>query len=360
MLLLLFAITIIYGCFSKKNKYFWIWCALLLAILVNTSSTYADYNSYEYIFNLVNKGYFGQFFKDGGPFLWYSLCFLFGKIGLSYRGMVTIIIFVSMLLINFRIKELKFNNNLFWALFIIFPGLIQCVQLRFFLGTSIVFFGLIPLLENKKRSTILFLICILISYFIHSSCLIFIFFLAFPLFKKYGYQKTLVIAIFTTLILYFGFQKVIPKVALNFLSSNKFERYFGSNSYSSSTLRVFKILLIWIMCNFADIIFLIRLKKKQLIDNKIYNYCNNIQKAISLFFLIFDGNFHRFIEIAYMLLYINISLISTYVKFKKNNSFFLVLSLLFIVVSVAFLYTPYDTVISPLFTYEGFHSLFMH
>ena len=363
MLILLFILIVLYGCFSKNNNKYWLICALLLSVLVNTSSFYADFQGYNYIYDYVNEGRFGQNFISGGPYLWYTLCFIFGRIGLSYRGMIIILIFVSMFLINYRIKKFKINTNLFWALFIIFPGIIQCVQLRFFFGTSIVFSGLIPFLNNEKGSLVKFLICVFISYFVHSSCLIFLIFLSFLLFKKYGYKKIFVISIGIFLIMFFTLQKFIPSIVINFISSNKFDRYFGSSSSSFSSLRFVKILFMWSICHFIGMFILNKINKNLKDDEVTLNFSNNVQKTITffiitLFFLVFDGNFHRFIEIAYMFFYINLSFYRNYIKMNRVSYFCFIIIVLSIASLAIISYAPSETVLKPLFRYDGFNSIF--
>lgn len=363
MLVLIFALTMLYGVFFKRNKYFWLWCAILLAVMFNTTLVYADFPNYEYIFNNINKGDFSAIFNETGPTLWYILCFIFGKIGLAYRGMVVVVIFISTYLINYRVRDIKVNDNIFWALFILFPGIIQCVQLRFFLGTSIVAFGLIPLLQNKKNSYLTFLICLVISYFFHSSCLIFSMFLLFPLFNKIGYRKTLILSFFVTIILYIGFQQIIPLIVKGFVSSAKFERYFDSSTTETTILRFIIILFDWFLCFIANSFILNRINKSTEIDSDLQLFSNNIQKTISLllitiFFLTFDANFHRFLQMGYILLFLNISIFFNYIKMNKENFVTLLFVTAFIVCFAYNTYTPYS-VTTDVFTYDGFQPIFV-
>ena len=362
MLLAVFILTIFYGIFFKKNKFYWLWCAILLAIIFNTTKSYPDFYSYNYIFNNINKGDFLSIFNENGPTLWYILCFIFGKIGFAYRGMVVIVIFISMFLINYRIKEIKVNNNIFWALFILFPGIIQCVQLRFFLGTAIILFGLIPLLQNKEGSYVKYIVCILISYAIHSSCIMFSIFLIFPLFNKYGYRKTMIISIFITLVLYFGFQQLIPQVVKSLVSSAKYERYFNSTITTTTFMWFVEVLFVWLSCSFLNTFLLKMINKNVAIDKENKLLSNNIQKAIALllitiFFMVFDGNFHRFIEIGYVLFYTNISITFNYIKFNKSNLLLLTTVIISIVGIAFYIYTPYDTVTTKVFNYDEFQPI---
>lgn len=362
MLFLIFVFTMFCGIFFKKFKFYWLVCFLLLSLLVVTTKKYADFSNYEYIFNYYNKGNISLIFSENGPILWNLLCYLIGKIGFSYRGMVLIVIFTSMWLINYRIKDININNNIFWSLFILFPGIIQCVQLRFFLAISIIFFGLIPLLMEKKGSLIKYIICIIISYLVHSSCLIFIIFIFLPLFDKIGYKKTLAISVAFTLILYFAFQKIIPQIASHLISTIKFNRYFNSNVTQTTTVRFIKIFFVWFLCNFTNILILKKLNNVLYNNDNLYVLVNNIQKAISIlvittFFLVFDANFHRFIQIAYILFFINISLFYNYVSISKIKKLSFLIIIIMILNFAYYIYTPYDTVTKPFFTFDGVYTI---
>ena len=107
MLILIFICTILYGMFANQKKHFWLWCTILLIIMINTSINFADYDAYNKYYLLVGSGSIEPGYH-GIPIIWYYLCLLFNKLNLSYNGMMAIIILISMFLINYRIKDLNF------------------------------------------------------------------------------------------------------------------------------------------------------------------------------------------------------------------------------------------------------------
>ena len=367
MLILIFICTILYGMFANQKKHFWLWCTILLIIMINTSINFADYDAYNKYYLLVGSGSIEPGYH-GIPIIWYYLCLLFNKLNLSYNGMMAIILLISMFLINYRIKDLNINKNVFWSLFIIFPGLIQCIQLRFFLGTSIVLFGLIPLLNEKKYSLIKYVLCVIIAYYTHASCAIFTLFAFVPLFKRIGTKGTLFISLISVFLIYFGLQ-YIPDVISPFIPSIKFERYFVSGISETNLSWFIQIALVWLVMFLTQKAILSNVTKyfnEYINENdKNINSYNNIGKAtilliITIPFLMFDRNFHRFLEIGYVIMYILVSFyLMKFIK-KRENKFSIVLLSILILCVVTYIYTPYETVLKPLFTFSGFHSLFMN
>ena len=372
MLILLYIGTILYAFVGKKQKFFWIWCSLLFVLITNTSIGYADFDGYELYYNSVTSGvmdinYMGM--SKG----WYYLCLFFSKVGLSYRGMTAVLIVVSCYLINLFLKKTKCNQKIFWGLFVIFPGIIQLVQLRFFFGTSIVFFGLFFILDLRKdgiKSTIMglikFTICVLLAYYIHSSCIIFIMYVFVPLFDRIGQKKTIFIFIISSLLLS-TFVPRLTSIIEIFVSQEKFTRYFES-SISETTLTWFmQILFVWIFClivcyycNKEYRITMLKVENKSVIFTEAFGI--RILTCVSLLcftlpFLSFDRNFHRFLEIGYMLVYVYISVIWHNSKIELKNKYILLSIFVGIILIITYIYTPYLTVIKPFFEFSGFHSL---
>lgn len=360
MLATTYILTIIYAWLGKNKRSFWFFCALLLMIIVNTSVKYADFENYEFYFNGFNEGIY-TIKETGLPIGWYYLCLLFGTLGLSYRAMVVFIIAVSMYLIHSRIKKYDIKEGIFWGLFIIFPGLIQCVQIRFFLGTTIVFWGLIPLLNNEKNSLIKYIASVLIAYIFHASCMIFIVFAFLPLFNHFAKKRVMLICLAATIVIYFGLS-YIPELISPFIPSNRVERYFQSETSVTTFSWFIQILMVWLIG------FLIAGILKKKIDNTKDEYMmkisNNIKNIISLLFvtipfLAFDRNFHRFLELGYMLIFILLAYYWKKMKLNGESKLVLMSISLILILGITYIYTPIETVIIPFFTFSGFHSMFL-
>ena len=81
--------------------------------------------------------------------------------------------------------------------------------------------------------------------------------------------------------------------------------------------------------------------------------------GITIPFLVFDSNFHRFIELGFVMIYILFSRCWKYSKINIRNKMLLMLILMVIIVFSTYVYTPFETVIKPFFTFSNFHSLFL-
>lgn len=357
---IIFLGIILYGLKAKKEKKFWLVCIAFYITMVLTSKDQADFINYEKYYNLLNSGIV-EIQYMGMPVLWGKLCLLFGKINLTYVGMSVIVIVISMSLIHVRIKKMKIYENLFWIFYLIFPGLVQCVQLRFFLGTSIVFWGLIPFLEKKPKSTITFCISIIIAYFVHSSCLIFMIFLFLPVFDKCKNKKTLLFALTSCIIIYLG-NKYFIKIIGNLIPTTKFERYFVSDISKTTITWFVKIIFVWIFAYIESKYFYLKIINSD-IDNENKFFFTRCLNAITLLltttiFLIYDSNFHRFLEIGYMLFYIIFAYYFSNFKIQSKVKLFIIFLNIICLCFVTYNFTPIDTVIKPFFTYSGINQIF--
>ena len=138
MLLSLYIIIILYLLlFRKKNNNAWVFAACMIAILSITTNDYADLVNYDPLFNYYNTSSFNFSFTMNNS-IWALLCRLFYNIGFNYRGMVICLIFINYFILHFAAKNLKCDENKFFALFLIFPSIIQLVQLKFFTAFVIV------------------------------------------------------------------------------------------------------------------------------------------------------------------------------------------------------------------------------
>ena len=368
MKILLFIGTIVFGLFYKEKKYFWLWCALLFVFIHNTSVSFADYDNYERYFMRVTSGEMGILYM-GMPVGWYYLCLLFAQIGLSYRGMTTVLIILSFFLVHRFVKTIDCKEGAFWSLFILFPGLVQVVQLRFFLGSAIVFWTLGSLVRKEKWGLIRFLLGVFIAYFIHASCAIFLVFAFIILFDRFDTRKAIFMSVCGTALLYLA-SAYIPQVVALYIPSVKYERYFESSISETTTTWAIRIALVWIICVAVGLFCYRRLKKvgkgtnsQDLVDfNSII--APNMMTCISLLcltlpFLAFDMNFHRFLEVGYMVLFVLIARLWRFGRFDRKTKYTYLLLFMVIMVRLTYIYTPFSTIIQPFFTLSGFHSLLM-
>lgn len=378
ILVVLYIFTIIYAFLpikihNKKNReYFWIWCAILFCVLTITSNSYADLYNYENYYDDVNIKKWPISYR-AMPIGWGLLCKFFGVFNMTYRGMFTCIIFFSMFLIHRFIRKLNCNEKVFWGLFIIFPGLIQIVQLRFFLGSSIAIFAFGFLLrentEKKKqrKNVILFIFGIILSFFIHNSCLFLAVLIFAMFFKRLNIPKILAVSLLGIFIL-IVLMPFVPKFLLMFIHPFYVERYFTASTSRTTTIRFIKIILIWILnvsLAYFSVFSDIKIKKNdssiafnsRLVVSRCFSGICLLAFSIPL--LYFDENFHRYFEIGFMFLYIIFAKLPISENSKKKTSrhillFFILIALLYCI----YVYYPFESIVKPLFRYEGLHPIF--
>ena len=348
MLLILYIFVIVFLLiFRKKTKNSWLIAASIIVLLSITTSNYADLTNYEPLFNYYNMD--GVIISSStNNFIWALLCKLFYSIGFNYRGMVVCLILINYFILHKAALNMKCNENKFFGLFLIFPSVIQLVQLKFFTAFVIVVLAYSIFILEKKGSFITYILMVLFASLIHSSSMLF---LILCLSKKDKLNKNVIFIISFILAIILSFNiNFISEFSKAFISMNQYERYIVNTITPSSFLWILLIFISWLICYvFATIV--------NHYINKNCNYENLIFKReiisiilllLTLPLLLLDRNMHRFLEIGFIILYFMIS--SQKIKYK--NSLDLILCLCICLIGVMFIYTPYSTVLNPLFSYE--------
>lgn len=341
--------------FRKKDKLAWLLVALIICFLSVTSTSYADIINYEPLFNYYNLANISS-----NPSItnitWFILCKLFYTIGFNYRGMILCLILIDYFFLHLGLKNLKVNENVFFGLFMIFPAIIQLVQIKFFTAFSIVFFAYTILIKNKKYSTIIFILLVLLATTIHSSVLIFLI-LIFSKNEKVNNKVLLIVTIAMSIFisLNLGF---VTNISKYFISERQYNRYILNTSSPSTPKWIFTILLVWVACLILSKLIV---KKGDIKDEKLSLLMKN-ESAITIFLLtipllFIDSNMHRFIEMAYCILMTSISTIFYNKKYTKNKLMYIFICICVFAIATL-IYTPYATALHPIFSYNGFTNIF--
>lgn len=353
MLSILYLIIVFYLLFFRKSqKFSWLIAALLIAFLSITTINYADLNNYGPVFDYCNSSAF-QFSLNPTELVWAILCKIFYGLGFNYRGMIIILVIINYFLLHVACKNIKCNENKFFGLFLIFPAIIQLVQLKFFTAISIVVLAYTILLKNRNRKNILvFILLVLLAFLIHSSVIVFMI-LLFARNKKINGKILLPISVTMTLLVSLNLN-IIVKYSKYFISTRQYERYVENTLTPSSLQWIFAIVIIWLICYISSVIVRKYVKKDRLIEeNSNYEINNNaiILMALTLPLLILDRNMHRFLEMGYIILIFTIGMIF-YNKIATKNKVLIVVCATILLTITMYVYTPYETVIKPLFSYD--------
>lgn len=365
MLLIMFLLTVLYGLlFNNKSRVFWIWCVVVLAMLMCTSNTYADLDGYDkYYTYLLNGGI--QFDYLGYTIGWYILCKIAILLHLSCRGMLVLTLLLSCFIMHKAVQKLPCRENTFWALFLIFPALVQCVQMRFFIATAVVFYGFTLLIVNIGRGWIGYCVSVAVAYCIHASCAIYIIFVFVMFFQIMKVKKAIFFSLIGTALLYGGIS-YIPLMAESILPDVKYRRYFESNMSVTTFSWAAKIAIVWLSCVIIVII-VSHSSREMMMESRRQGTveANMIAKitmaililAITLPLLTFDSNFHRFIEMGYEFCYIVVARFMV-LSNRREERFVVILLCVAVLCFASYIYIPYNTIVYPFFSYDGFVPLF--
>ena len=306
MMFMLFILLIFVGMFFKKSKWFDFFIIAFIATISYLGKDVADFENYETAYNYISMG---NYYKDLGVG-WYYLCTIGAKLGLGYLQFKTLIIIVSMLLVNSTIKyftkDCKYKSFI-WSLYLIFPVLLDCVQIRFFLAEAIVLYALRFLFDSNKRGIIKYIILVLLAATVHSSVLLYLIFLLYKILGKYE-SKYIIIMILLTAILSIFKNEIINLLSL-VINQERIQRYF----YSNDTLGIKGIIsytfIIFLFYYITNVI-IKKCRENRLEEEKIHFFSFisklNILISITIALSVFDPNFFRLQRIMWIIMYISI------------------------------------------------------
>ncbi|WP_288300204.1 EpsG family protein [uncultured Lactobacillus sp.] len=374
MLLVIYIGTIMYAFLSgyfvplltgisySKKRFFWIWCTLLLLLMSVTTATYnyADVETYQTQFNLANiyKVPVNELNDIGlGLYLLFRISYM---LSLNYRGMMLIAIILCMFLLHKSMDFIPLNENIFWGFFLIFPGIIEIIQIKYFLGSSIVIYSFKYLVQDKKYSILKFIIGIFIAYLFHSACIVFLLLLIVKFIKNKKCSVSLKITLIGTFVM-FLLLRFIPGIADKFFASVRIERYLGNLATQASMYNFFQVISSWLIMVIISIYCYLKLsqnnsiiEKNQLLNVVFKNYTALCVLGITLPLLTYDLNFFRFIEISFIFGYIVISIYFNEIISVKN---IIIIGVLIIVLYLTYHFYSGGNG-TPLFQYDGWVNIF--
>lgn len=214
------------GALAVKNniKYYDLTVIVFACILTYFGKNVADFDNYENVYNIISLG---SVYTDIG-LGWYYLCRVGAFLGLNYLQFKVLIIFLSFLLIrstvNYYIKGQR-ARIILWGVVLLYPALIELVQVRFLLGEAVTIYALRFLNRRDFKNTVIYLIFVAGAYIIHSACAFYLLFVLVGIFEKI--KKLLaVFVVFLSVFIFFG-KGIIIKIASMILNSARVERYFS-------------------------------------------------------------------------------------------------------------------------------------
>lgn len=183
----------------RPNKLVYYLSILLLILIFGGVYGIADEENYLLLYNNIsNNNIVSKYSLFSAPG-WYFCNLLAVKIGVSFQNFRLLIGLISFLLLSKFIIRFSANPNITLVLFLIFPFLIENVQIRNFFASTIFLYSL-RFLKRENRYNFVFIVFILIASSIHQ---IYLLFIPFVLFFKLNYRKAIYVtfSVLTLLIL---------------------------------------------------------------------------------------------------------------------------------------------------------------
>lgn len=350
-----------------KNRFNFAYSLMLLIMWIffgwNTSN--ADFLNYKHIYDIIN--YSGGY--SGVEFGFEFVMKLSNYLGLSYYSFLKVYSLLGLLFITSSIKKYSNNSTLVLFLYLVYPYLLDVVQIRNFMAMAIMVYGIRFLVSRDKKSSILYIISIMVASSFHYSAL---FYLVFLLVRIKKVKKIFAISLFV-IISGFLTSSVFSGLILNLLRLERYQVYFvGSTSLYGKALFVFyfiasTILIYFIYKKIIKIKENARNNSMYFISDEQYEFADVVMKInililISYVLVYLDVDFVRIYRNILPLNYILFSIIKPKGKFEMNLNVFLHswFFLAFVVLSSgAFVYyQTFDSVVLEILFNNSFLEIF--
>jgi hypothetical protein len=219
LFIVLFLINLRLGLRKKHSNYVYYITFIFLWILIAGNTVNPDLISY-------NNIYYGDNLSIEYGFV--LLTSIGRYFNLKYETFVFIISFLSLVLVFYSIKLYTKNINFVIAFYMIYPFVIETVQFRNLIASSVLIFSLKYLLRDGFKNKIKYLILILIAGSLHQLFYLYIIFLLIKLKnKKKVIISLIIVVIVISLIIFLNGNQVPFLNQLTIISEGKLERYFS-------------------------------------------------------------------------------------------------------------------------------------
>lgn len=307
MLIVIYILLIIVGLTQRKHNFLYaVLMAAFLAFCTYNGTKAADFENYEAVYKWIGAG---NRYTDTGVG-WYWICVLSNKVGLSYSALKAILIFISFVLLNTTINNfgIKRYKSIVLALYLLYPALSECVQIRFFVAECIIIYSLKWIKDYSFFNVVKYVLSVLIASSIHSACFFYFFFLLIPFFEKIKKVLAYIVVILSGVILFA--KPFIIRIASIFLNYARIERYFNSLE-GVGIYGIIAYLATLILFNYLLKAAYNTALIKKVNDIKSFDFVYKISQIIWLVlpFTFFDTNFFRLQRLMWFVLYLIFALL---------------------------------------------------
>ncbi len=264
---LLISVAIISICFFKRNsKVMFVIAFLWMWFLFSFNYGNADYEMYRGLYE-------GTVIRDIEPGTRILMDF-FNSLGFSYHGFLCVFGAIGLGLIAYTIYKRSKNISFVAALYLIFPFVLDAIQIRNFIAMALIIFGINFLITQKRLWWLKYAVINLIAVSFHSFALVCFAFipLAFMNRKKIWLVTSILFIFESCLII----NKSLLLSMLSFvMDPERLNAYFGSGLYSNPGVSTIVISSLIIILSLAIITMArIRVKDKKLL--KMINFSEKV------------------------------------------------------------------------------------
>lgn len=331
VLLILYFFLIILNILFPKNKALTIIDFVYMWILIGWSYGNADYNLY------VSRYSYPDRYVTLEP-LYVSVEKLFSSYGYDYESFLLIMSFICLLIKFILINKMSSRQNIVIAMYLLFPFLMDIVQIRSFYASTLVMVAIYVLLQKKKFSIPVYIALILFSTMIHSLCIVYLVLIIAVLIKTeklHDFSRKIILAVAgaTALLVSGILYKVLYYIATIFGFGTKFAETViaAGMAYKVTNKMVYmaEIILFFLIANFICLKarkmilsnnYIGNSKKEYLSGTKLIDFCykSNYLMLIILPFAWFSGDIYRIQHIFMIILYIAASNVLSVENKKKH------------------------------------------
>jgi hypothetical protein len=346
----LLTINLFSGIFGG-NKWTFYFSIFILILLFGGVFDIADEENYRFSYNnisndnILNKY---NFFAAPG---WYFCNYIAINLNLSYEYFRFIIGAISLFFVAKTITKYSANINITLILFIIFPFIIDNVQIRNFFATSIFLYS-IRFLNEEKKYNIAFLILTILASSIHQT---YLFFIPFIFFYRLSIQKIhkiiVILIVIFIIIIKTGTLLIIIQQYFDEIIVSKISIYLYNSGFGFVMLWLIQFCFVFITYKTAKIF-----NNNNNNNNRFKSFLNIVVKLnayslmITVPLVILDGTYFRVFR---NLLVLNFIVNSYLFIVMSKHRFVFLLFLIILNITILFIsvYTPLNIkyVVEPFF-----------
>lgn len=233
ILILVFIVSFSACYIVTRKKIFVIVSILALGLFCLINDNLPDDANYRNFYDAVGEGSNNEFLGVGRLYL----CKIGNVFGLSYSLFKAAIYMIGLTLLTISINCISKRSQPAFLMYLIFPGVLDLIQIRFFLAASIIILGFIFLIKFKGVFAFLsYVVMWAIASLIHNSCIFYILFAFIPILSMFNFKaRNLAIFLLIADLIIIVFSKQLVSLlyfVLPDIQASRIEAYVNGNTTS--------------------------------------------------------------------------------------------------------------------------------